>query len=182
MVTVTLTKEQKEIIEKVRDYAKQGFLSSILLPSELVTLITAASDQDMWKVIEKIAAQNVDKEVEKQTFNDMLVYGECMIHIDENGKEKRIKPYSEEYYTVKEKQSVTEALEKSTRHILWNKEADKEAEEYINQQPKHAFSMPIYEDSNYLLKVRIRELEEQIVTYCRENPAAEEWFGITVNR
>jgi hypothetical protein len=30
--------------------------------------------------------------------------------------------------------------------------------------------------------LRIKELEEQIVTYCRENPAAEEWFQITVNR
>lgn len=79
-------------------------------------------------------------------------------------------------------EEMKEALEKSTRHIPCNKETDKEAEEYINQQPKHVFTMPIYEDSNYLLKVRIRELEEQIVTYCRENPAAEEWFGITVKR
>jgi hypothetical protein len=33
-----------------------------------------------------------------------------------------------------------------------------------------------------LQSLRIKELEEQIVTYCRENPAAEGWFQITVKR
>ena len=34
----------------------------------------------------------------------------------------------------------------------------------------------------WIQSLRIKELEEQIVTYCRENPAAEEWFQITVKR
>ena len=34
----------------------------------------------------------------------------------------------------------------------------------------------------WIQSLRIKELEEQIVTYCRENPAAEGWFQITVKR
>jgi predicted lipoprotein len=84
----------------------------------------------------------------------MLIYGKCMIHIDENGKESRIEPYSEGYYTAQK------ALQK------------------LDQQPIQLFENPSYEKLNNTIK----ELEEQIVTYCRENPTAEEWFQITVKR
>jgi hypothetical protein len=110
--------------------------------------------------------QNIDKEIVRQTYNDMLIYGECMVHIDENGKESRIEPYSEEYYTVKEKQSKPNNMvtEEQSLEIDWEKSCIAALEEYMMQTR------------------RVRELEEQIVTYCRENPAAEEWFQITVKR
>jgi hypothetical protein len=108
-----------------------------------------------------------------------------MIHIDENGKERRIDPLSEEYYEIKNN-SVKEVLEKSTRHIPWNAEADKKAEEYLLHESSEAnrekSSIDTTKPQLFIQALRIKELEEQIVTYCRENPAAEEWFQITVNR
>jgi hypothetical protein len=75
-------------------------------------------------------------------------------------------------------------MKKSTRYIPWNAEADKEAEEYINTKEETISAIEQFKPGQELFnrQMRILELEEQIVTYCKENPAAEEWFQITVNR
>jgi hypothetical protein len=91
-------------------------------------------------------------------------------------------PDAELHNRIKE---MKEALENSTRYIQWNIEANKKTKEYLF----HDSSGVDWEKSCIektkecmLQSLRIKELEEQIVTYCRENPAAEEWFQITVNR
>jgi len=49
--------------------------------------------------LQKIADQY--KEIYRQTSNDMLVYGEYMVHINEDNTVTRIEPYSEEYWKIK---------------------------------------------------------------------------------
>lgn len=62
-------------------------------------------------VYEKWAEQEFAKihtpehqELMKQSLSDDIMYGESMIHIDSEGKERRIVPYSEEWWEIKDKQ------------------------------------------------------------------------------
>ena len=92
-------------------------------------------------------------------------------------------PDAELHNRIKE---MKEALENSTRYIQWNIEANKKTKEYLLHESSGVdWEKSCIDETKpqlFIQALRIKELEEQIVTYCRENPAAEEWFQITVNR
>lgn len=39
----------------------------------------------------------------EQTFRDMLLHNECMVHVDGEGNQERIEPYTKEYWDIKDR-------------------------------------------------------------------------------